>query len=103
MLFFPRIPKSPKTLGTTDARPLGVVMGEAYIITTDADIREAIEQKAKKYGKLALPLVIAVNVVNEHCDEIESSARLRPSAALPLFPASTGLGLLASQGMPVLL
>jgi hypothetical protein len=81
-LFFAPIPKSPKTRGTTDARPLGVVMGEAHILTTDEDIREAIEQKAKKYGKLSLPLVIAVNVVSEHCDEIDINNALFGSEAI---------------------
>jgi hypothetical protein len=70
-LFFTPIPKSAKTRGTTNARPIGVIMGEAHVLTTDEDIRQAIEQKAKKYGKLSLPLAIAVNVVSEHCDEID--------------------------------
>jgi len=89
-LFFAPIPKSSKTRGTTDARPLGVVMGEAHILTTDEDIREGIEQKAKKYGKLALPLVIAVNVVSEHCDEIDINNALFGSEAIEFIRRSDG-------------
>jgi hypothetical protein len=81
-LFFSPIPKSAKTRGTTDARPIGVIMGEAHILTTDEDIRQAIEQKAKKYGKLSLPLLIAVNVVSEHCDEIDINNALFGSEAI---------------------
>lgn len=81
-LFFSPIPKSAKTRGTTDARSIGVIMGEAHLLTTDEDIREAIEQKAKKYGKLSLPLVIAVNVVSEHCDDIDINNALFGSEAI---------------------
>ena len=57
-------------------------MGDTHILTTDEDIRQAIEEKAKKYGNLSLPLVIAVNVVNEHCDEIDINNALFGSEAI---------------------
>jgi hypothetical protein len=89
-LLFAPIPKSPKTRGTTDARPLGVIMGASHILSTDEDIRDAIEQKTKKYGKLALPLVIAVNVVSEHCDEIHINNALFGSEAIEFTRRSDG-------------
>ena len=81
-LFFAPIPKSAKTRGTTHARPIGVVMGEAHILTTDRGYSRSHQQKAKKYGKLALPMVIAVNVVSEHCDEIDINNALFGSEAV---------------------
>jgi len=89
-LFFSPIPKSQKTRGTTEARPLGVIMEEAHFLSTDEDIRDAIEQKAKKYGKLDLPLVIAVNVVSEHCDEIDINNALFGSEAIEFTRRSDG-------------
>ena len=89
-LFFSPIPKSEKTRGTTDARPIGVIMGEAHVLTTDEDIRRAIEQKAKKYGKLSLPLVIAANVVSEHCDDIDINNALFGSEAIQFIQKPDG-------------
>lgn len=48
-------------------RPVGVVMGAGGPVTVDEDIRRAIEIKAKKYGDLDLPFVIAVNVIPDFC------------------------------------
>jgi hypothetical protein len=81
-LFFSPIPKSAKTQGTTDTRSIGIIMGEPHLLRTDEDIRQVIERKAKKYGKLSLPLVIAVNVVSEHCDEIDINNALFGSEAI---------------------
>jgi hypothetical protein len=48
-----------------------MMMGEAHLFEVDEDIRHAVEMKSKKYGTMPLPLVVAVNVVSEHCDEID--------------------------------
>jgi len=54
------------------ARPIAVTMEkEMHILETDQDIREAVEKKAKKYGELPHPLVVAANVLSEHCDDID--------------------------------
>lgn len=42
-----------------------------HFLATDNDIRRAVETKAKKYGTLPIPLVVAVNVISEHCDDID--------------------------------
>jgi hypothetical protein len=70
-LSFTASPTSERTAGDQNARPIGIRMGEAHLIETDNDIRHAVEVKAKKYGELNLPLVVAVNVVGEHCDETD--------------------------------
>lgn len=49
------------------ARPIGVVMGAGGPVTVDEDIKRAVELKAKKYGELNLPFVIAVNVIPDFC------------------------------------
>jgi hypothetical protein len=81
-LFFSPIPKSVKTRGNTDARSIGITMGEGHLLTTDEDIRDAIEQKSKKYGELSLPLVVAINIVSEHCDDIDINNALFGSEAV---------------------
>jgi len=70
-LLFRPIPKSPARRGSIDARPIALSMGELHSITVDDDIRNAVEAKAKKYGTLVLPLVVAVNVASERCDNID--------------------------------
>jgi hypothetical protein len=44
---------------------------QGNFLTTDEDIRRAVRAKSKKYGRLALPLIVAVNVVSDHCDDID--------------------------------
>src|SRR6266849_2045527 len=70
-LTFTPSPKSPEAAANPESRPIGILMGEGQILHTDNDIRHAVEKKAKKYGVLPLPLMVAVNVVSGHCDEID--------------------------------
>jgi hypothetical protein len=70
-LSFVPVPKSPEGKAKTDSRLVGMVMGEAHILKVDEDIRRAVRAKSKKYGTLPLPLVVAVNVLSEHCDDID--------------------------------
>jgi hypothetical protein len=70
-LTFTPSPKSPKGAANPESQPIGILMGEGHLLATDEDIRRAIKAKAKKYGTLPLPLVVAVNVVSEHCDDID--------------------------------
>jgi hypothetical protein len=41
------------------------------LLRTHDDIRAAIEGKATKYGDIDLPLVVAVNVVDDFCDDAD--------------------------------
>jgi hypothetical protein len=87
------ITPSPRTTTpelNSDSRPIGVIMGEPQLLSVDKDIRRAIEVKAKKYGKLALPLVVAVNVLSEHCDEIDINNALFGSESIVVTMSPEG-------------
>ena len=60
-----------KSIPSANGRPIGFSMGEARWVRTDQDIRDAIEQKANRYGKLSLPLIVAVNVVSDQCEDYD--------------------------------
>jgi hypothetical protein len=71
MTFSP-MPKGPEFRGQTGARPVGVVMPmDVRMVRTHDDIRVAIEGKATKYGALELPLIVAVNVMDDFCHNID--------------------------------
>jgi hypothetical protein len=71
MTFSP-MPKGPEFRGQTGARPVGVVMPmDVRMVRTHDDIRVAIEGKATKYGAIELPLVVAVNVMDDFCSDID--------------------------------
>ena len=65
------IAKSPAARGKPGVRPLGMFSPEAQWLQTDADLKDALEAKAKKYGVLEVPFIIAVNFVGLHCDECD--------------------------------
>jgi hypothetical protein len=87
-LTFRPIPKSARA--RADARPIGIRMGEAQFISPDQDIRDAIESKAKKYGALCWPLVVAVNVISDHCDETDINNALFGSESFVVFQEPDG-------------
>lgn len=62
------IAKSPAARGKAGIRPLGMFSPEAQWLQTDADLKAALEAKAKKYGLLEVPFILAVNYVGLHCD-----------------------------------
>jgi hypothetical protein len=70
-LLFSPIPKSAALRGQPGVRPIGMRVPEGGWMNTHGEIRKAIENKAKKYGELQLPLIVAVNVVGDHCDNID--------------------------------
>ena len=80
----------PRASGSTSARPIAITMGEAHWVTTDKDIRSAVERKASKYGELSLPMVIAVNFVGDHCDDIDIGNALFGSEAIQVVPRPDG-------------
>ncbi len=72
VLKFTPIPKGPQFRGQPGARPVGAVMPtEMRELRTHDDIRAAIEGKATKYGNLDRPLVVAVNVLDDFCDNAD--------------------------------
>jgi hypothetical protein len=67
-LTFTPIPKSLAIRGTNGVRPIAVQMPtEVTQILVHEDIRAAIEAKARKYGDLSFPLIIAINVDEDFC------------------------------------
>jgi hypothetical protein len=68
---FTPIAKSPAARGKTGLRPIGMHVPEVQWLQTDVDLRTALEAKAKKYGALQLPLLLAVNVLSAHCDNYD--------------------------------
>ena len=70
ILTFSPVPKSPEFRGRPGARAVGVVMpAEVRQLYTHEDIRAAIDGKATKYGDLDVPLIVAINVLDDFCDD----------------------------------
>jgi len=70
--FFP-IPKKPEARGKPGVRPIGLqIQGIGRLPTPHVRIKKSIQDKATKYGKIDLPYIIAINVINEFgVDEID--------------------------------
>jgi hypothetical protein len=72
LLTFQPIPKGPQFRGQPGARSVGMVMPmELRELRTHDDIRAAVEGKSTKYGDVALPLVVTVNVLDDFCDDAD--------------------------------
>jgi hypothetical protein len=66
------MPVSEKKRGDTAHRPVGMQgPGEAYYVDDKTPIRDKISYKAKRYGRLRRPLMIAVNVMRPHVDDLD--------------------------------
>jgi hypothetical protein len=71
-LSFLASPKGPELRGEQGIQTIGSTMlGEMRQLNTHKDIRSAIEAKAKKYGELDRPLVIAINVMDIFCEQCD--------------------------------
>jgi hypothetical protein len=55
------LPKSPAARGKPGIRPLGTQLYEPRMVDNRTPLRDAILDKAKRYGQLGRPYVIAVN------------------------------------------
>jgi len=74
--FFP-IPKKPEARGKPGVRPIGLKMQGVRLLTPHVGIRKSIQDKATKYGKLDLPYIVAINVIDEFgADDIDISNAL---------------------------
>lgn len=62
-LEFEPLPKSPASRGKPGIRPLGTRVPEARWMNTASEIRKAVKSKTK-YGKLELPLIVCVNILD---------------------------------------
>ncbi|MDR4489198.1 MAG: hypothetical protein R3B83_16995 [Nitrospirales bacterium] len=63
-LSFLPIAKPPSLRGQQGIRPIGMKMSEMRIVNSRTAIKTAVCNKATKYGDLALPFVVAVNVID---------------------------------------
>jgi len=61
---FQAIPKSPKARGKQGIRPIGIRFLRPQECKEHEWIRNAIKEKATKYGNLDLPYIIAINVLS---------------------------------------
>lgn len=59
------ISKSPSIRGKPNVRSICGVLGGIKDVTTDKAIRTAVTSKGKKYGTLDLPLIVAVNAIED--------------------------------------
>lgn len=62
------IPKSPEQRKTAGVRPIAIQFEEFRFLEIQESIRNAVLQKANRYGQLDLPFVIAVNVLADLVD-----------------------------------
>lgn len=68
---FKPIPKSPRKRGTPDIRPIGIRFSGLEWSKTHIHIRNSINEKATKYGDLDFPFIIAINVLDFCCDDLD--------------------------------
>lgn len=66
--FFP-IPKQLEDRGKQGIRPLGMLFHDFGALEDLSFIRHAISQKAKRYGDLNAPFIVAVNLLSGFADE----------------------------------
>jgi hypothetical protein len=63
------LPRGEKSRSRTGVRPLGIQFFPIHVIKSAEAIRESVRAKAKRYGNLDAPFVVAVNALCEHVDE----------------------------------
>ena len=64
-IVFDPIPKGEEARGNTSVRPIGITMpARARRLTLDESLRDGVATK-DRYGRLALPLVVAIQVIEE--------------------------------------
>jgi hypothetical protein len=68
---FSAFPRSPEKRGKPGIRPIGTQFFGVRWMRTWESIRDAVIRKGQKYGKLEMPLIVAVNVGEFHVDMID--------------------------------
>lgn len=66
---FQAIPKSPAACGEQGVRPIGLHIYPMHLCNEDEWIKNAIKDKATKYGDLNLPYFIAINVLSIYSND----------------------------------
>lgn len=73
---FGLMPRGARSRGRTGVRPLGIQFIPMHVIKSAEAIREAIRAKAKRYGSMDAPFIIAVNALCEHVDQHDETDAL---------------------------
>ncbi|MBU1672318.1 MAG: hypothetical protein KKF41_10495 [Actinobacteria bacterium] len=68
-LTFIVIPKKENARGKPDVRPIGMESAGAKWVKFDRALRKRLEEKARRYGQLSLPYIIAVDGLDLYADE----------------------------------
>jgi len=68
--FFP-LPKSESLRGQTGVRPIGLEFSGVQLLQPKESIRNAVQRKAGRYGELAFPYIVAVNVLSDFVDRTD--------------------------------
>lgn len=88
--FYP-IPKKPEARGKAGVRPIGIRTTEPRQINSGSAIRDTLLEKARRYGELDLPYVIAVNALTEfriHKEDVMEALFGEKHVLIPRYPAS---------------
>jgi hypothetical protein len=65
-------PKSDGARGKPGLRPVGVTgLDGARMVDNRTPTRDAVKEKARRYGRFRRPYVVAVNAVDQHLDKID--------------------------------
>lgn len=83
------LPVSGGKRGSPDHRPVGITgAGAARIVDDRTPIRDKIRAKARKYGAVRQPMIIAVNAAGRHLDKIDIMEALfgRETFTMPRGP-----------------
>jgi hypothetical protein len=95
---FQPIPKKLEARKKKTAYPIGALSTGFQAINRSSTIRDAIRKKANKYGELALPLVVAVNVL-DHIDEIDIMEALFGKEQITIDPTQISSSKLVNPEM----
>ena len=79
-----------KPAGRDDPRSVGMLWGQPYVGTPGDGLREVISKKARRYGKLDAPYVVAVNALQEYQNEDDAIAALFGSPCVIIRTHSDG-------------
>lgn len=87
--FFP-IPKSQASRGKSGVRPIGMLFFGFHVVESVIAIRQALVRKAKRYGNIDLPYIIAINVLDYDANRIDFLEALFGSEQFIIGVSSNG-------------
>jgi hypothetical protein len=85
------IPKSPEHRGRGARRSVGIISGDTQWLDTKGQLRQALTEKACRYGKSDLPFILAINYLGTHCDKEDWTDALYGSQATNVWYDDCGV------------